>query len=476
MLSTIPTVLILTVTLLAFTWIGVRARSTAADLEDYLLARDSQPAGALALSFFASGMGVWILVTPPEVGARVGVDAVVGYALGAAGPFVVFALVGPRIRRVVPGGHSLAEFLRLRFGRLLHAYVVGIGILYMWVFVTAELTVVGLVTARLGALDARAAVVAVAAATLAYTAYGGLRASLRTDRWQGWIILALLAVTAVEVLRRYGGTTVETAELLGVDRPGVEAAITLIIAVTAANLFHQGYWQRVWAAADDRALRRGALVGGLASIPVVLLLGLAGIYAVGVGRTDPTTTGAILPVFDLLAGDASWVAAVVLVLGLALVASSVDTLENGLAAQIAAEWPRLRLGHARLLTAVAVVPAVVVAWQGLSVLRLFLIADLLAAATAVPALLGLWRRTSAAAALGGAVAGLVGAVVAVLPGAASPAEVWGKVSFADGVPTLPPFLGAVVASTVVAVGWSLLHRAETDLEALAGRVRALGSR
>ena len=46
--------------LIAFTWIGLRARTAGGDLDDYLTARNSQGASALGLSFLASGLGAWI--------------------------------------------------------------------------------------------------------------------------------------------------------------------------------------------------------------------------------------------------------------------------------------------------------------------------------------------------------------------------------------------------------------------------------
>lgn len=458
-----------------FAWVGVRARGSRDDVEEYLVARGSQQAWALGLSFLASGMGAWILFATPEVGAFVGLVAVIGYAVGAAAPIVAFGVFGNRLRRIVPAGHSLTEFVRLRYGRIFHGYVVVVSVAYMAFFVTAELTAIGGVTAILSGVDPRAAVLAVAAVTLGYTAYGGLRASLRTDAWQAWLLLGLLAVAGVAIVVGLPapGAALTTSGLLGVDRVGVEAAVTLVLAVTAANLFHQGYWQRVWAARDPAALSRGAAVGVALTLPVVAAVGVIGVLAAGAGIAlgDPP-----VPFFALVATLPAWVAVVVLVLGVSLVASSVDTLENGLAALVAAERPSLSLRGARIATVAVMIPAVIVALQGHSVLRLFLIADLLCATAVVPALLGLWRRATARAALAGGLAGLIGAIApgAVASGALS--EGLRQATFPTGVPTLQPFLGALVASSIVAVGVSLLSRDDTDLEALDARVPSLGQR
>lgn len=468
MIGTVPTLSIVAITLAVFVVVGLRAARRDTDVDDYLAAHSSQPAATLGLSFLATGMGAWILFAPPEVGAGVGLVAVLGYAVGAALPLVGFALLGPRLRAVVPAGHSLTEFVRLRFGRLFHGYVVGVSIAYMLFFVTAELTAAGAVVAILSGVDPRVVVIAVAGATLLYTTWGGLRASIRTDRFQGWLILGLLAVGVAAILSTVEAParTWSAAGLLGVERIGVEVAITLVIAVTAANLLHQGYWQRVFAARDIGALRRGVGLGVATTIPVVALVGGIGILAAGTGADlgDPPA-----PFFALLADLPQWAIAAVLVLAMALVASSVDSLETGLASLVAAERPGISLSGARVMTVVLMVPAVLVALQGYSVLRLFLIADLLAAGTVVPALLALWSRATPRGVLAGAIAGLAGAV---LPGwLAGGSLVDGVVAatFPGAIPTLAPFAGALVASAVVSVGVSLAGRQSTDLVAVGAR-------
>ncbi|CAN5499746.1 hypothetical protein BH23ACT9_BH23ACT9_32560 [soil metagenome] len=454
-------VLIVLVTLVAIVAVGLSAgRDT--DVETYTSARNSQGPVSLGLSFLAAGMGAWILFAPPEVGAGVGLVAVFGYAIGAALPVLLFALLGRRIRVAVPTGHSLGEFARLRYGRGFAAWVFIVSMGYMFLFVTAELTAIAGVTGIVAGVDPRLTVVAVALATLGYTTWGGLRASLVTDRWQAGLIVALLAVGFVAVLGSVDGpgAALTGSGLLGIGSVGIEVAATLIIAVTAANMFHQGYWQRVWAAGDEQALRRGAGIGIALTVPVVVLVGLFGIIAAGSGQGLDVSP---VPFFALTTGLPAIIGGVVVVLGVALVASSVDTLETGLFSLVAAEAPGIDLVRARLITVGLMVPAVIVAFQGHSVLRLFLIADLLCAGVVVPLLAGLWSRATPAGAGAGALAGLVGAV---LPGVLMTGSLVGAVqaaTFPGSVPTLPPFAGALGLSALVTVVVSLLGRRSTEV-------------
>ncbi|WP_152207784.1 sodium:solute symporter family transporter [Marinobacter changyiensis] len=447
------TVAALAAALLLFTWLGLRARLADGGLDDYVTARNSQGARALGLSFLASGMGGWILFAPPEVGALVGPVALAGYAIGAALPFIVFAYCGPAIRRYLPEGRSIGEFAQACYGNSVRRWVSLISVLYMLCFLTAELTAIGAITSLLSGINGGIAVIGVAVTTLIYTAWGGLRASLMTDRWQGLLLILLLIVVGFVALRQLPDMA-NTAALPSIPvGSALSVALTLIIAVTAANLFHQGYWQRLWAAKNDAALGRGALLGGAITVVVVALVGGLGITAAMSGLDLGTPP---IPFFALLNNAPPWLTIPALVLALTLVASSVDTLQNAMASLAVTEKKGLSLTGARWVTVTLMVPVVIVALQGVSVLRLFLIADLLCATAVVPVLMGLWSRMTTKAAIAGALAGLAGAV---LPGwVAGGTLMSGLVvaSFPGGIPTLGPFAGALIASAAVSLLMVLL--------------------
>ena len=426
-----------------FGWLGLRARKTANGIDDYMTARNSQGATTIGLSFLASGMGAWILFAPPEVGAFVGPVALAGYALGAALPFIVFAMLGPVIRRRMPEGRSISEFAEQRFGKGMRRWVSLISVLYMSCFLAAELTAIGSITGLLSNLNGQVVIIGIAVTTLIYTTWGGLRASLATDRWQALLLMALLAAVLF-VDWKHLPAMAESAELPGIPFwSAVSVALTLVLAVTAANLFHQGYWQRLWAARDSASLWKGAILGGAATIVVVGVVGGLGMSAAmaGLELGQPP-----IPFFALLNEAPQWLGAVALVLAVTLVASSVDTLQNGIASLAVAEKTGLTLTGARWVTVALMVPVVAIALQGASVLRLFLIADLLCATAIIPILMGLWPRVTTVAAMSGVLAGLVGAVLPDWVMTGSFSEALHIASFPGGAPTLAPFAGALVAS------------------------------
>ncbi|CAO1666606.1 Na+/solute symporter [Halomonas sp. NYA30] len=436
--------------LCCFAFLGLRARWADGPVDDYVTARNSQTASTLGLSFLASGMGAWILFAPPEIGAFVGPLALAGYALGSALPFIVLGLYGPKIRRALPEGRSIAEFAEACYGPGVRRWVTLVSVGYMACFLAAELTAIGAITALLSDVPPALVIIGVALTTLVYTAVGGLRASLATDRWQAWLLLALLlAVGSVTLWRLPTMPSEATLPSIPVTS-ALSVALTLVIAVTAANLFHQGYWQRVWAARDDQSLGRGAWLGGGMTVVVVMLIGGLGMLATmsGVPLGEPP-----MPFFALLTKAPAWLTLPALVLAVTLVASSVDTLQNGIASLVVSrsEQRGVSIAAARWVTIALMIPVVVVALQGLSVLRLFLIADLLCAAIVVPVLLGLWQRMTPFSAVAGGVAGLLGAIIPGWFGQGSLIAGVVAASFPGSIPTLGPFVGAIVASTLVSV-------------------------
>jgi Na+/proline symporter len=373
------------------------------------------------------------------------------------------------VRERLPDGITLGDYVRTRLGREMQGYVGCIAVLYMFTFLFAEFTAIGKAMHVLADVEPIIPIVAVAAVTAAYTAYGGLPASLGTDRIQAWFIIWLLLVVTLLMLGEgprnlwdravafnpeddwsIGSFTFTSTETL-------KSGLALLIAITAAELFSQGNWQRTWASRDDDALRRGAFLAAALCFVAVLVMGFLGTVVAGDGAVaDPPAA-----FFYLLAGYPVLLLAFFVVLGVALVCSSVDTLQNAIVASISQDLSdqRLTLAQARQVSLLLIFPAIWLAleMQAASVFAIFLFADLLATATVLPVLLSLWERIVPQAALAGAIVGLLsvvayGAVTADLETGVgyltSPTNEW-------GLANLGVFLSALIGSGVVTVGGSL---------------------
>ena len=417
------------VTLGFFGYIGYQAATERKlEADEYLSARGSQDWLRIGLSLFASGMGIWILFGPSEVGYYGGFWDVVGYAVSAATPFLLLAYVGPMIRDKLPDGVTLADYVRMRIGRPMQIYVGVISVIYMFTFLFAEFTAIGKAMSVLSDMDPLIPMIAVGAVTVGYTAYGGLPASLRTDRIQAWVVLWLVVALLLIVFAGDLSNLISDAKAYNPEddwsigsmsyMDSFKSGLALVIAITAAEMFSQGNWQRAWASENNEALKKGALLAAGLVLPLVFIMGVLGTVAAGQGAVDDPSAA----FFTLLEDAHILIIAGFVVLGIALVCSSVDTLQNAVSASITRDLSdnKMNLDQARIAT-VAMIPLAIYLATGptignftfdaASVFGIFLFADLLAAATVLPVLLTLSERIKSRAALAGAVCGLLSVVI-----------------------------------------------------------------
>lgn len=402
-IATVVSVLVLAAVTFAVLGI-VYSRRYVGSLENYITARGSLGSAGGAATIIATGLGAWIMFGPAEAATWGGISAVLGYAIGAGGVCFAFVPLGRRMRHVMPQGHSLTEYLWHRYGGLVYGLALLAMVFYLCVFLTAELTAVAGIVALLADVPLWVTAAVVMAATLAYTLYGGLRASIFTDVVQLLIILPVLIVVLIAGWVSVGGVSAVTRglserapQLADVMFPvGVQGGIALVLGVILANLFHQGYWQRVFAARDEDAMARSFKAAGVISGLAVFAMGLFGLAYMALGKEGAGSTAVFAVLFDALP---LWMMLVVMVAGLALVMSSADTILNAVSSLIVVDMGRAFPGFdasrllslARWVIVIAAVPIVYVAAQGYSVLYLFLIADLVCAALAFPVFFGLYN-------------------------------------------------------------------------------------
>ena len=466
-----------------FGYIGYQAATEKElDTDEYLSARGTQSWLRIGLSLFASGMGIWILFGPSEVGYWGGFWDVVGYAVSASTPFLLLAYVGPMVREKLPDGVTLADYVRMRIGRPMQIYVGIISVVYMFTFLFAEFTAIGKAMRVLSDMDPIIPMLAVGAVTAAYTAYGGLPASLRTDRIQAWVVLWLVIALLLILFAGDLSTLISDAKAYNPEgdidwsigsmsyMDSFKSGLALVVAITAAEMFSQGNWQRAWASEDEEALKKGSLLAAGLVLPLVFIMGVLGTVAAAQGAADDPSAA----FFILLEDVHVLVIAGFVVLGIALVCSSVDTLQNAVSASINRDLAdgRMDLKQARVVT-VAMIPLAIYLATGptignftfnaISVFKIFLFADLLAAATVLPVLLTLWERIDSRASLAGAIWGLLSVVVYGMYTADLSTGIGYLTSPTNeyGLANLEVFLSALIGSGIVTIASSeILARSE----------------
>jgi Na+/proline symporter len=484
-------------TLVGFTAIGVwYSRGAVSSVEDLITARDSVGGGQLTATLIASVMGVWILFSAPEAGASFGIAAVVGYAIGEAAPMLAYAKLGPRLREVVPDGHSLTEYAHARYGDAMYAFVLGVSVLYMFVFLAAELTGIASALSLVAGVPQWQTAVLVGGFVLLYTGYGGLRASILTDTVQALLVLPLLVVAFAGAVVALGGAGAIHEGIVAANpalldpgfAAGLQFGLALSFAILGAELINQTWWQRIYAGRDGETVRRSFRTAMVGNGLIVFLAALFGVVAVSqadiVSTVGPDYNADIAFFLLLQSAFPEWIVLAVVLLALLLVMSSVDTLFNALSSVVTADLPRLladpddrtlKLG-ARALTVAVAVAAIYVSLRAQSVLRLFFFADLLGAAVAFPLVYGLYsRRLTGAGALASSVVGLaVG--LAYFPDfrdTITAVPVVGDLLPAADPLYLTSFGGAFLVSTALTLVAARLSTADTDLENLSREITRL---
>ena len=383
----------------------IYARHNNDDIEEYIVARNSQSAFATALTLLASSLGAWILFSPAQAATWGGISAVIGYALGAMSPRLAMIPLGQRMRDLMPQGHTLTEYVSHRFGKAMYGLTLLIMLFYLFIALTAEITAMAKLVSLIAPIPLSVTAAVVLVATLIYTAYGGLRATIFTDKVQMLVMLPLLLLLLLFGWQAIGGADL-TVQQLQTTAPqlievtstiGIKAGLTFFMAILLTGLFHQGNWQRVYAAQTNRALQRGFLMSGLLVAPFIFVMGLFGLAFMA---WTPNGDSSVALFNVLIPALPYWFVVLLIPLGLALVMSSADTAISAVTSLIAVDahrfFPRLsssaliRLSHWSMV--VLVIPVWFTAAKGLSVLYLFLLADLLCSAAAFPVFYGLYSR------------------------------------------------------------------------------------
>lgn len=477
MLSTSAAITWLVVFAILFAVPGlIYARRTQDKLDDFLVARNSQSSISTLLTLLATTLGTWILFGPAQAATWGGIGAITGYALGSMVPSLIMTQIGPRIRTLMPEGHTLTEFVLGRYGRVMYAFVLVIMVFFMFISLTAGLTAIAEMVALLAPVPLWQTASIVMVATLIYTLYGGLRVTIFTDRLQMLVIIPFLLVLMFFGWKATGGITPmvlnlqeKAPHLLNpFDINGLKSGLTFFLAVVLTGLFYQGTWQRIFAARSSRVIRNGFILSGLLIFPIIFIMGLFGLAFVGL---DLPGDGSVA-LFSVLLRDAPlWFAIGLLPFGLALIMSSADSTISALSSIFVIDIGRLSaklssqdlLKISRWLIIILSVPVLLVASQGYSILYLFLLADLLCCAVAFPVFFGFYSaRYQSYNAVLSTMAGLVAGLL-MFPN--------------PGAPTtylLESFLLATLVPVVISLLLLLVPtKVRFDFSVLAQRVRNL---
>lgn len=451
------------ITCIAFAGIGAwhaRRAARGQQLDDYLTARGSVGTGLSMATLVATLAGTWIISSPALMAHYYGAAAVLGYCVGQALPMWLFPLVGNRVRARYPQAATLSDVVGERYGRGVRILVSLLGLFYMGVYLAVELTTIAQTMQIIIGWQLWCAAALVAACTVVYAAWGGVRTAIAVDRLQVGLIVVLVAVVAWLAWSAAGAeplAAARTAGQLAWTAAGWENAGVLVIGIVASNLFDNSFWARLFACRNESVVRRSFALSGVAIGLILVLASFMGWWAAGVAVEEEGEhyNISMLPVALITAAGGKGATIAVLILALLLAMSTISALFNGLVGVMTADARACgapagmgTLRAAKIGTAVLAIPAVWVASFGADSTYLFFIANLVCAAAVVPVFVGLWaQRLSGVWVLAAFVAALIPGVLFFPKNVVG--DHWLDFTFIGGQRFLTSYLLAVGISTVV---------------------------
>ena len=397
-------VLIIAISLL-FAFLGINHTKKFKGLNNYLTANRNIGVFSLTTSLTASALGAWILFGPASAATWGGIGAVIGYSLGTAFPLFFLIYLGKKIRNEFPKGSSLIEFMRRKFGKSLFKLILLMTIFYMFIFLCAEVTAISVLINYISGTEFWITALVVLSSTLIYTLYGGLKASIFTDNIQMIVIGVLLIISFIYITSFTGSkfsfdfVLKKNPQLLSSHYiPNYTAGLTFFIAVAATNLFHQGNWQRVYAAKNYQTLKKSLIISFLIIIPIVFFMGFSGMVAFSI---DPSTRPD-LGFFSLLLKEQTiFLSLFVIILGMALTISTVDTLINAISSLVILDGKAVfnlskktnYLNFSKYIILFLSFISFIIASKGFDILYLFLLADLFCCAFVLTVFLSFYDKS-----------------------------------------------------------------------------------
>ena len=369
---------------------------------NYIIGNKDENTFSLTTSLSASALGAWILFGPASAATWGGIGAVIGYAFGVATPMLLLYNFGPKIRKEFSKGLSLTEFIKKRFGLGVLKISLFLILFYLTIFLIAEVTAIAFLINFVSKTPLWITAGITLIICLLYILKGGFKLSIITDKYQFIVIAVLIFISAIIIL---GKLEISSFELIKQNAsnlvnskylPNYTAGLTFFIAVAATNLFHQGNWQRVFAAKNNLILKKSLIYSSIIIFIIVFWMGYSGLISLSLNsKVIPD-----LAFFNLILNNNYIITISILVLALALTLSTIDTLINAISSifivngnqinkSISGKSVRNKTNYIIIFICILVF---ILASKGFSILYLFLLADLFCCSAVVTIFYGFFNK------------------------------------------------------------------------------------
>ncbi len=369
---------------------------------NYIIGNKDENTFSLTTSLSASALGAWVLFGPASAATWGGIGAVIGYAFGTATPMLLLYNFGPKIRKEFSKGLSLTEFIKKRFGLVVLKISLFLILFYLTIFLIAEVTAIAFLINFISKTPLWITAGITLIICLLYILKGGFKLSIITDKYQFIVIAVLIFISAIIILGKLETNSFELIKQNASNLvnskylPNYTAGLTFFIAVAATNLFHQGNWQRVFAAKNNLILKKSLIYSSIIIFIIVFWMGYSGLISLSLNSNVIPD----LAFFDLILNNNYIITISILVLALALTLSTIDTLINAISSifivngnqinkSISGKTVRNKTNYIIIFICILVF---VLASKGFSILYLFLLADLFCCSAVVTIFYGFFNK------------------------------------------------------------------------------------
>tara|TARA_Y100000816_G_scaffold281452_1_gene255961 strand:- start:270 stop:1721 length:1452 start_codon:yes stop_codon:yes gene_type:complete len=388
---------------LFFILIGYLNTKELTNNSNYIVGDRRENTFSLTASLVASALGAWILFGPASASTWGGIGAIFGYALGTATPMLLLYNFGPKIRKEFPNGLSLTEFIKKRFGTSILKICLFLILFYLTIFLIAEVTAIAFLLNLIAQVPLWITSGITLIICLLYVLKGGFKLSIITDKYQFGFLIIIIVLSLFLIL---GKIEVSSFELIKKNLPNLidknyltnyTAGLTFFIAVAATNLFHQGNWQRVFSAKDNKTLKLSLIYSSIIVFLIVLWMGYTGLISYSLNsKVIPD-----LAFFYLILDKSNFLTIIaVLILAMSLTLSTIDTLINAISSLIITDGKFINQNlkgtkikaKAKTIILFLSLLVFVLASKGYSILYLFLLADLLCCSAVFTVFYGFFKN------------------------------------------------------------------------------------
>lgn len=325
------------------------------------------------------------------------------YSFSSALPILMFGYLGPVIRRRCPEGFVLTEWTRQRYGILTMLYLSFMTLVTLFLYMVSELSAIGQVVTALTGLDGLPVMIVQCVITTIYTckltsllpwshiltlpALGGFRISFLTDVIQGAMVIGLVIIATITIGAKTSidRSLIDSSGLLKANLLGWQLLYIFPVAIVTNCFFLSSFWLRTFASKTDKDLHLGTSIATIVVLCVLTLVGSTGLIAIWSGalQGDEIASSGAIAFFALLERLPSWVVGIVLVMVVTLSTAAFDSLQSAMVSSASNDLFRNKLNvwFIRGGVVLIIIPVIVLALKAPSILQIYLITDLISAAT-----------------------------------------------------------------------------------------------